>query len=252
MTINTPKPEQTGQLRQLWKEAFGDTDAFLDSFFSIAFSYDRCRCVTEDGRVKAALYWFDCGCDGQKMAYLYAVATAQDCRGMGMCRRLLDDTHRHLKNLGYAGTVLVPADDALGQMYGRMGYLPATTVAEFECPAGEKPAALESLTAEAYARRRRELLPVGGVTQEGPLTDLLADQCGLFGGADFLLAAWIEDGVLHTEEFLGEPGAAPGIVKAMGAEKGIFRAPGGENPFAMYCPLWEDCPKPTYFGISMG
>ena len=30
-------------LRELWKKAFGDTDEFLDLFFSTAYSPDRCR-----------------------------------------------------------------------------------------------------------------------------------------------------------------------------------------------------------------
>lgn len=252
MTIDAPKPEQTRQLRDLWKEAFGDTDAFLDSFFSIAFSPGRCRCVTVDDRVAAALYWFDCGCDGKKLAYLYAVATAKDFRGGGFCRKLLEDTHAHLEKEGYAGTILAPADEALGQMYGRMGYLPGTTVEEFICPAGAAQTAMKPLTAEAYSTRRLELLPDGGVTQDGPLTDLLADQCGLFAGEDFLLAGWIENGILHAEEFLGNRQAAPGIVKALGAEKGIFRTAGGEKIFTMYRPLGNDCPRPQYFGISMG
>ena len=69
MTIDMPKAEQISGLRQLWKEAFGDSDAFLDSFFAIAFSPERCRCVTEDGRPVAALYWFDCGYQGENLAY---------------------------------------------------------------------------------------------------------------------------------------------------------------------------------------
>lgn len=252
MTIDGPKCDQIRQLRWLWQEAFGDTEAFLNSFFSLAFSPDRCRCVTEDGRVTAALYWFDCLCQGEKLAYLYAVATAKDCRGRGLCRSLLEDTHAHLKNKGYAGTILVPADDALRQMYGRMGYLPAAAVAEFTCPAGERPVALQTLTAEQYSFRRQKMLPADAVNQEGPLIDLLADQCGLFGGEDFLLAAWVEGGVLHTEEFLGSRAAAPGIVTALGAEKGVFRAPGWDKPFAMYRPLGKGCPKPGYFGIALG
>lgn len=252
MTIDAPKQEQIGQLRLLWKEAFGDTDAFLDSFFTIAFACDRCRCVTEDARVTAALYWFDCSCGGKKMAYLYAVATAKDRRGRGLCRALLEDTHAHLKKKGYAGTVLVPADDALRQMYGRMGYLPATTVAEFTCLAAEQEVPVRLLDKSEYLRLRRERLPAGAVGQEGPLADLLADQCGLFGGGDFLLAAWTEDGVLHAEEFLGDRAAVPGIVKALGAKRGVFRAPGGDKPFAMYRPLGEACPKPGYFGIALG
>ena len=252
MTIDKPKREQIPQLRQLWKEAFGDSDAYLDSFFSLAFAPERCCCVTEEGRVKAALYWFECGCRGRELAYLYAVATEMASRGRGLCRKLMTHVHRVLKEQDYAGAVLVPATEDLEQMYARMGYLPATAVTEFTCLAGEEPAGLQMLTAAEYAKRRRERLPEGGVLQEGAMLDLLADQCCLVGGEDFLLAAWTEDGILHGEEFLGSTAAAPGIVKALGAQKGRFRMPGDTQPFAMYLPLSDDCPKPDYFGISLG
>lgn len=252
MTIDKPRTGQIPALRQLWQEAFGDSEAYLDSFFSLAFSPDRCRCVTENNRVAAALYWFDCSCRGERFAYLYAVATAEDCRGRGLCRRLMENTHAHLKALGYAGTILVPASERLRQMYSRMGYLPGTTAASLRCDAGERAAELRALDGDEYERRRREMLPPEGVLQEGAMTALLADQCGLFGGENFLLAAWIEDGVLYGEELLGSPAAAPEIVRALGAEKGIFRIPGEEKAFAMYRPLMDACPKPGYFGISLG
>lgn len=252
MTIDRPKPEQICQLRQLWQEAFGDTEAFLDSFFSLAFSTERCLCITEHDRVVAALYWFDCSCHGRKMAYLYAVATALNCRGRGLCRQLMAHTHVHLTALGYAGAILVPASEPLRRMYGDMGYQPGTTAARLTCPAGSSAVGLRTLSREEYERRRRELLPPDGVLQEGPMTALLADQYGLFGGDRFLLAAWIEDGVLHAEELLGDPAACPGIVAALDAEKGIFRMPGSEREFAMYIPFAEDCPRPGYFGLSLG
>ena len=80
MIIKSPEQKDIPQLRQLWRQAFGDTDAFLDIFFSTAFSPERCRCVLADGAV-AALYWFSCQSDGQPLAYLYAVATSQKFRG---------------------------------------------------------------------------------------------------------------------------------------------------------------------------
>lgn len=252
MTIDMPGLEQIPRLRQLWQEAFGDTDAFLDSFFSLAFSPERCRCVTEGDKVTAALYWFDCGCSGGKLAYLYAVATAEEGRGRGLCRALMEDTHAHLGRLGYLGAILVPATEPLRNMYEKMGYLPGTAAASLRCNAGERAAELKILDGAEYERRRRELLPPGGVVQEGAMTALLRDQMGLFGGEDFILAAWVEDNILHGEELLGNVSMGPEIVKALGAEEGIFRIPGGEEPFAMYFPLAGNCPKPEYFGLAMG
>ena len=60
MIIDHPTTTQIPQLRSLWKEAFGDSDAFLDIFFQRAFSPQRCCCVTQGDAVVAALYWFDC------------------------------------------------------------------------------------------------------------------------------------------------------------------------------------------------
>ena len=95
MNIDKPNPTQIPALRNLWKEAFGDTDAFLDTFFSTAFSEERCRLVTIEVDVAAALYWFDCLYMDQSAAYSYAVATATAYRGQGICHKLMADTSQH-------------------------------------------------------------------------------------------------------------------------------------------------------------
>ena len=252
MTIDAPKADQIPLLRRLWKAVFGDSDQFLDGFFSLAFSPERCRCVAEHGEVKAALYWFDCCCQGEKFAYLYAVATAENYRGQGLCRRLMENTHEHLQSSGYAGAILVPASEGLRKMYATMGYLPDTTVTEFSCSAGETRIKMQRLTAEAYERRRQAMLPKDAVVQNEVFTALLGSLCGLYEGEGFLTAVYVEDSTAHAEELLGDASAAPGILRALGATEGTFRVPGPGKDFAMYCPLMADCPKPGYFGISFG
>ena len=163
MNIDYPKTEQIPSLRALWKGAFGDGDDFLELFFSTAFSPERCRCVTEDGRVLAALYWFDTSCRGRKLAYIYAVATDAACRNRGLCRRLMEDTGAVLRDRGYAGALLVPQEEGLIRMYGGMGYEPCTTVSEFWCGAQIPAAAIRRIDSADYGRAREALLPGGGV-----------------------------------------------------------------------------------------
>ena len=165
MIIKHPTQEEIPQLRQLWRQAFGDTDAFLDIFFSTAFAFDRCRCVVADGEVAAALYWFSCQADGQPLAYIYAVATSPKFRGQGLCRKLMADARAHLKGQGYAGTLLVPGDSGLREMYRAMGYEDMTSVERFSCQAGT-PIALERIDSAEYAALRRKRLPKNGVLQE--------------------------------------------------------------------------------------
>ena len=113
MKIDFPAPRHMQQQRSLWQTAFGDTDWFLDCFFRTAYTPDRCRCILMDDRIAAILYWIDCTVQDQKLAYIYAVATHPDHRGKGLCRMLMEDTHRLLAQKGYAGAILYPQEEGL-------------------------------------------------------------------------------------------------------------------------------------------
>lgn len=250
MKIHEPEQSQVPQLHSLWKQAFGDEERFLDTFFAFGFSPDRCRCLTEAGRILAALYWFDVETAGQKQAYLYAVATEESSRGRGFCRKLMADTHAHLSSRGYTGAMLVPEGEGLAAMYARMGYRYAGGQNRFTCPAGPRPADLWRVSSEEYAALRRSLLPENGVVQEGSSLDFQGALMEFFAGEGMLLAAYEENGALHCPELLGDISAAGAAVKALNCREGYFRVPGGERHFAMFLPFSENAAEPGYFGIA--
>ncbi len=251
MTIDHPLPEQTPLLRQLWQEAFGDTDAFLDTFWETAFAARRCLCIALEDTVAAALYWFDCGYRGEKVAYIYAVATARAYRGKGLCRALMEQLHNHLAQAGYACSILVPQERGLYQMYRAMGYRDATCITELRCTAQEGPITLRQISGAEYARLRRVFLPEGSVLQEGAGLRFLETQAAFYTGSGWLLAARKDGSVLFGMELLGDTAAAPKLLGALNCKEGYFRTPGNATPFAMYCPLTPDAPpKPEYFGLA--
>ncbi|MBO5952600.1 MAG: GNAT family N-acetyltransferase [Oscillospiraceae bacterium] len=250
MIIDAPTPAQLPQLRELWKEAFGDTEDFLNAFFATAFDPRRCLCVLLEGTVAAALYWFDCTVLGQKVAYLYAVATAKAHRGKGLARGLMDYTHRYLKGQGYAMAVLVPGQESLFRFYSAMGYRSCSPVRSFACGPAEMELTLQPIDGAEYARLRRSLLPQGGVVQEGENIAFLQAQAALYAGPGLLLAARREGAVLHGVELLPDASAAPGIVAALDCETGFFRTPGQGEDFAMYYPLDSGAAAPAYFGLA--
>ncbi len=244
------KPTATEPLRLLWKQAFGDTDQFLDTFFSCGFSPDRCRQLTVDGKLAAALYWFDCSFHGKKIAYLYAVATDKAFRGRGLCRLLMDNTHRHLKHLGYEGALLVPGSADLFALYRKLGYRTCSTVSEFTCKAdGCTP--LKFITAEDYFLLRQAYLPALSVEPEASMLTFLKEQYFYYKGEDFLLSATADGDTLIVAEFFGNTAAAPAIVGAMGKKEGHFRTPGKEKPFAMYYSFTGKPDKPAYFALAL-
>ena len=236
------------KLRYLWKLVFGDTDAFLDGFFSTAYSPERCRYLTDGETVTSVLYWLDCELAGEKYAYLYAVATHPDHRGKGLCRSLMAQTHVHLRAQGYAGAVLVPQEESLRTFYGKTGYKTVSNIAEFTAVPGEKPVSLRPIDAQEYATLRRQYLPEGGLLQEGESIAFLSTYASFYAGTDFLLCVYPEEDFLWGMELLGNQEAAPGILKALGCVRGRFRMPGQDKPFAMFLPLKADAPVPAYLG----
>ena len=247
MSVVYPYEKLIPSLRDLWKKAFGDEDDFLDIFYNTAYAPDRCRCVAEDGKVQAVLYWFDCELEGKKLAYIYAVATDPDYRGKGLCKMVMEDTMEVLRDRGYAGAVLLPQEEWLINRYAGMGFTPCTTVTEKWCRAGEA-VPVRKIDVSEYAALRRKLLPGGGIIQEGENLVFLGELTALYAGETFIAAVSAEE-ELWCPEVLGDPNALPGLVKTLGFSEGRARMPGTERPFAMFRPLTKDCPKPGYFGL---
>ena len=238
-------------LRRLWQQAFGDTDAFLDGFFAAGFNRNRHHFIAEKGVPVSALYWFDCELDGQKLAYIYAVATDEAYRGKGFARRLMTETHAILKANGYAGTILVPAGQALFEMYEKLGYRTVTTVSKIAIQQGSEPIQLTQIDGAEFAKLRKQYLPKNGVVQEGASISYLQTYCKFYKGADFLLVASEDNGALRGQELLGNTAAAPGILRALGYETGTFRTPGNDRNFAMFLPLTANCSVPGYFALAL-
>ena len=251
MIIKHPEKEDIPGLRLLWQEAFGDSDSFLDGFFATGYSPDRCRMILADRRPVAALYWFDCRWQDQKLAYIYAVATDKAYRGRGLCSRLMEDTHRLLQRRGYGAAVLVPGSPGLFTLYEKLGY---KTFCPMEMtvlsPEGAATAA-KKITGPEYNRLRRQLLPEGGILQEGATTDYLAAFTDFYAGEDFLACVSREDRTLYFQEYLGDPEKAAALIKALDADAGHLRLPGGKD-YAMYYSLGSIDLSGAYFGIALG
>ena len=248
MSVTYPNENLIPGLRNLWKKAFGDTDEFLDLFFSTAYAPDRCRLLADGEEVQSVLYWFDCYLDDQKIAYIYAVATDPACRGRGLCRKVMEDTMGVLADRGYAGAILLPQEAWLIAMYAGMGFDPCTTVTEQWFPAGEE-IPLRQIDETEYAALRRGMLPAGGVIQEGENMTFLAGMAKFYKGENFIAAVTTDGEEIWCPEFLGDRNAVPGLVKMLDFPAGRARMPGKDRQFAMFRSLLKTGKKPGYFGL---
>ena len=218
-------------LRQLWQQAFGDSDAFLDKFFRVGFSFDRCRCIRQEREIAAALYWFDCTWNSKKVAYIYAVATDKAHRGKGLCRRLLEDTHAHLRAGGYAGAVLVPGSEALAGMYAKFGY---RAFCPIKRASGQIPEKATQIPAAKYAALRQSFLDKNTVFHGAAALNFFATYGAFFQTEAGAFCGYQDSGVFHFEEVLGE-----NFLQQI------------DSVAAMYLPLDGDPTTPGYFAISL-
>lgn len=254
--IGNPQDTQKQELRSLWKEAFGDSDSFLDLFEATAFSSTRCRCVTLDDKVVAALYWFDCEFQSKPIAYIYAVATASSHRGQGLCHALMKDTHEHLLASGYMGAVLVPGSKELFQFYEDIGYRTCTYVEEIRYDESmlhtftNPSTSLHPIDITEYAKLRRRYLPKYGILQEKENLAFLQPQAKFYAGEDFVLACQKQGDFLQGIELLGNTSVIPAILSTFHCHKGTFRTPGSQKPFGMFYSFTEHTSFPSYFGLA--
>lgn len=244
-------------MRELWKEAFGDSDEALDSFFNTAFSTQRCRVVANGNEVLGALYIFDCQYKNRKIAYIYAVATRKKARGQGICKKLTEDTHAYLKSNGYAGALLVPAEPSLFEFYKKLGYKTCSAIGELEAFASNDIIAVKQIEKSEFTDNRRLFLPENGIVQENENVDFLAEYASFYKGEDFLLTAYKKGNSLIGVELLGNAEKAPFILGALGCDKGIFRIPPQSapnntqtRPYAMYIAFDKSLQPPSYFGLA--
>lgn len=250
MIIDRPHDADMSALRQLWKQAFGDTEGFLDGFFRTGFTSQRCRCLTVEEQLAAALYWFDCNYQNKKFAYLYAVATDEAYRGKGLCRALLENTHRHLQTAGYSGCVLVPGNQQLFNMYEKMGYIAFCPMEQKTVVSGNTAVNIQPVTPNTYMTLRSQRLPAGSILQEEPAFLFASTFCEFYAGEDILLCCAKENSTLYFQEYLGDPALLGSVVNTLGYQNAVVNLPGGDKPFAMYRPL-EEIQAPVYFGMPL-
>lgn len=249
--MNKLRPSVPGDipaLRRLWKEAFGDSDAYLDLFFQTAYAPERSIVMTGEDSILGGAYWLDCTVSSQKLAYVYAVAITASRQGQGLGTQLMNAIHTRLAAQGYAGALLVPGSPRLWSYYRRFGYRTAAHRSEFQTRAAGS-IFLSPISAQRYAMLRRRYLPENGVVQEKEHLSLLAGFARFYEGADFIAAVSPEE--KNCLELLPNAKHAPAVTAALGFEQCRFRTPGREVAYAMVKPLGSAVlPAELYLGFG--
>lgn len=120
-------PDLRLKLKKLWKDAFGDDDAYVDSFFSCFAPERYAHFLSLNDRIVSVLYALPYRVhlqDGRELpaAYIYAVATDEKFRGCGYMSQLMRCVHARLRAQGCAAALIIPAEQWLWSYYAKFGY----------------------------------------------------------------------------------------------------------------------------------
>ena len=236
------------KLKDLWQQAFGDSCESVNAFFATAYKEDHSAVICSNEQPVSALYWLDYTWNNQKLAYIYAVATEEGFRGQGYGKKLMEKAHTALKQQGYVGAVLVPADENLARMYEKMGYEICYQAKKQEIFAGVA-SPVEQISSDEYVALRKEMKP--DAPQPGKeVYDYFATYGGFYKGENCIFAASIQGEKVYFQEFLGDVQKLPSIIGGMHAQSGAACVPDKDTTFAMYYPLTET-KMPDYFSFAL-
>lgn len=117
------------QLIELWRQCFGDPEAFIDLFFDRVYKEENALTIERDGQIVSALHMlpYTMTYYGTEIsvAYIYGACTAPAWRGEGLMRQLLQESFEVMKSREVALAVLIPSDKWLFDYYREQGFTEA-------------------------------------------------------------------------------------------------------------------------------
>ena len=142
--ITHPIPSMHEDIKALWKQTFGDSEVFLSHYFAHMYSDETMLvCVEDDEEIVAMMTMLPVtltsGQSSLPARYVYAVATAEDWRGLGISTSLMEQALEEMKDDGIAAAILVPAHFSLFSFYERQGFETAFYVLETPVKAADLP-----------------------------------------------------------------------------------------------------------------
>ena len=119
--ITSPDGEYLKKITELWSKTFGDDEAFVSSIIA-SKSYAGAVCAESNGELIGMAHLIKL--ENQSRAYyLYAVATAAEHRGKGICSSILNFLKTKSTEEKFA-LLLHPADKGLAEFYNKNGFSP--------------------------------------------------------------------------------------------------------------------------------
>ncbi|MGE5495185.1 MAG: enhanced intracellular survival protein Eis [Burkholderiales bacterium] len=161
MDIRLLEETDIPQAKALWKEAFGDTDAYIEWYFANKVSPGN-SLGAFDGRLVAVVHMIPLKVCVQGVpvmsSYIAGAATAADRRGKGLMRTLLYESLKIMKQRGIMLTHLYPFKHSFYEKFGWATYSYARFISAGEAAPRQGADIIESWDAELLSGLYRSMM----------------------------------------------------------------------------------------------
>lgn len=120
------------EVKELWKECFGDEDEFIDRFLVRFYSPQTTFLHREEERVVAMLHVVAFTSAFGRTGYVYAVATDKEYRRRGLAAELLREAEEWCRANGFDALMLIPQNDSLVRYYAGLDFEDVALRVKFE------------------------------------------------------------------------------------------------------------------------
>lgn len=253
-------------LSALWQTCFGDDPSQIQAFWRTLWDERRVFAAYEGSLPVSMLCALpaelvDEAGESAPAAYLYAVCTAPQHRGRGLCSALMSYAESSLRADGCCFVALVPAGERLFRFYEKRGYQTAFFHRSYTVAAAPGKAKITRISPETYHALREMQLYGAFLSYDFSLLQWQA-QLGKISGAGLYrvetneavccIAAERMGAHLFCKELLPDcPEAAACLAAFLGCKDVSVRTQGGALPFGMLKAL-QDAPAPqeAYLGFA--
>lgn len=144
VTIRQSRLGDEPDLKHIWKTVFGDSDEYINSFFSKMYSVGRAVLAEVGGEIVSAAYLLDLGTlhipgvPPLPCSVLYALGTLPEHRGKGLGSKVADGILSLSRSLSFSADTICPAEKSLFEYYKHnFGYKPFFSAKETALSKGD-------------------------------------------------------------------------------------------------------------------
>nr|WP_312984197.1 GNAT family N-acetyltransferase [Clostridioides sp.] len=109
-------------VKEIWSYCFGDTEKFMDYYFSKRYFKEHNVVVEQDGNIISSLqlgqYTINLNSNNYDTSYVVGVSTLPEARGKGFMKSMMNFTLEELNKRGEKVSILMPIDYRIYRRYG--------------------------------------------------------------------------------------------------------------------------------------